>query len=243
MRNPFARRKSTPEPESAETEPLPAQQETAATTPASVAKIESLGIKAAVKMLVGGGATRAIFISPEGDEGAATAVMVAREIADKGLRALLIDLTISGAASRPMLDTTSRFGITNLLVSEARFTEAVHIDLYSDCHVMPVGTADPLVAMKSAGRLPSIVQSLISAYDIVVIECGSADADSIRMLVADDTEILVSAIDSGESANVMAEELSVLGYARVTLVSPASKGAAEASAPNPPEVPPPSHDS
>ena len=37
---------------------------------------------------------------------------------------------------------------------------SIHTDHYSDCHVMPVGTADPVRAMRAADRLPIIMESL-----------------------------------------------------------------------------------
>ena len=147
--------------------------------------------------------------------------MVAREVADAGLRVLLLDLTASGAASSPMLDSVSKPGITNLLVSEAQFTDAIHVDHYSDCHVMPVGTADPVRAMKAADRLPAIMQSLTAAYDVVVVECGASDAEGIRRLVADGTEIMVSAIEPDDETTATAAALKARGYGRVMLVSPA----------------------
>jgi Mrp family chromosome partitioning ATPase len=58
-------------------------------------------------------------------------------VSDAGLRVLLLDLTSSGAASAPMLDTTELPGITNLLAAEAQFADVIHADLYSDCHVIP----------------------------------------------------------------------------------------------------------
>ncbi|WP_292636717.1 GumC family protein, partial [Mesorhizobium sp.] len=115
-------------------------------------------IDKAVEKLISSGAARAIFVSPEGDEAAASAVLVAREVSDAGLRVLLLDLTASGAASRPMLDSGLFPGITNLLASEAQFSDVIHPDLYSDCHVIPVGTADPVRAMRAADRLPIIMQ-------------------------------------------------------------------------------------
>src|SRR5690606_5788993 len=74
-----------------------------------------VSVESAAEKLISGGAARAIFVSPEGDEAAAAAVLVAREVADAGLRVLLLDLTASGAASRPMLESTAYPGITNLL--------------------------------------------------------------------------------------------------------------------------------
>lgn len=215
MRNPFARSKPAPAPE-----PAPVQT-----------GIGEVGIESAAETLIAGGATRAIFVSPEGDEGAAAAVLVAREVADAGLRVLLIDLTASGAASRLMLDSVSYPGITNLLASEAQFTDAIHTDHYSDCHVMPVGTADPVRAMKAADRLPIIMQSLISAYDVVVVECGASDAEGIRRLVADGTEIMVSVIEPDDETAATAAALKARGYGRVMLVSPADRTSPNAPMP------------
>ena len=200
---------------------------------AAPAGLGEIGVEHAAEMLIAGGATRAIFVSPEGDEGAAASVKVAREVADVGFRVLLLDLTVSGAASIPMLDGASRPGITNLLTSEALFSDAIHIDLYSDCHLMPVGTADPVLAMKEARKLQEIVQSLVSAYDIVIVECGASDAEGIRRLIADGTEIMVSMIEADDAAISAVNALTAEGYERVTVVSPnvpASSGSTELGA-------------
>ncbi len=178
-------------------------------------------VETAAEKLIAGGAARAIFISPEGDEAAAAAVMVAREVADAGLRVLLLDLTSNGAASRPMLESAVYPGITNLLASEAQFSDVIHADLYSDCHVIPLGTADPERAMRAADRLPIIMNSLTTAYDVVVVECGPADAEGIRRLVSDGTEILVSVLEPDDAAVAeTAADLAAGGYSNLTLVSP-----------------------
>ena len=217
MRNPFARKPApTPQPSA----PAPA-----------TSGLGEVGIEGAAESLIAGGATRAIFVSPEGDEAAASAVLVAREVADAGLRVLLLDLTASGAASRPMLDSVSYPGITNLLASQAQFTDVIHTDHYSNCHVMPVGTADPVRAMRAADRLPIIMQSLTSAYDVVIVECGPADAQSIRRLVADGTEIMVSMLEPDDEIAAAAEELKAGGYGHVMLVTPADHGSPNAPVP------------
>lgn len=197
-------------------EPASAQRE-----PVRVAGLGEVSIERAAEKLIVGGASRAIFVSPEGDEAAAASVMVAREVADAGLRVLLLDLTPSGAASTPMLESNSYPGVTNLLGAEAQFTDVIHVDLYSDCHVMPIGTADPERAMRAVDRLPIILNSLTTAYDVVVVECGPAEAESIRRLVADGAEVLVSVIGS-DDANVAetAAALEASGYANLMLVTP-----------------------
>src|SRR5690606_7850642 len=124
--------------------------------------------------------------------------------------------------SHPMLESTSYFGITNLLVSEARFADVIHGDLYSDCHVIPIGTADLEQAMQAADRLPIILSSLGTAYDVVIVECGAAEPEEIRRLVEDGTAIMVSVLDTSEgSASSRAEEIEASGLGRPVLVTPA----------------------
>ncbi|MER9950499.1 exopolysaccharide transport family protein [Mesorhizobium sp. M0047] len=179
-----------------------------------------IDVEKAAEKLIASGAARAIFVSPEGDEAAASAVLVAREVADAGLRVLLLDLTASGAASRPMLDSGLFPGITNLLASEAQFSDVIHADLYSDCHVIPVGTADPVRAMRAADRLPIIMQSLTTAYDLVVVECGPADAQGISRLTGDATEVFLSMLESDDEVTQAAVKLIESGYPDLTLVTP-----------------------
>ncbi|ESX18086.1 MULTISPECIES: exopolysaccharide transport family protein [unclassified Mesorhizobium] len=179
-----------------------------------------IDVEKAAEKLIASGAARAIFVSPEGDEAAASAVLVAREVSDAGLRVLLLDLTASGAASRPMLDSGLFPGITNLLASEAQFSDVIHADLYSDCHVVPVGTADPVRAMRAADRLPIIMQSLTTAYDLVIVECGPADAQGISRLVGDSTEVFMSMLQADDEVAQAAVELIESGYPDLTLVTP-----------------------
>ena len=87
---------------------------------------------------------------------------------------------------------------------------------------MPVGTADPVRAMRAADRLPIIMESLTTAYDVVIVECGPADSEAIRRLVTHETEILVSVIEPDEKVMAAAEELKAGGYEGITLVTPAA---------------------
>ncbi|ESY69443.1 MULTISPECIES: exopolysaccharide transport family protein [Mesorhizobium] len=202
----------------AETESVPEPEPVVAARPRSV--LGEIDIEKAAEKLIASGAARAIFVSPEGDEAAASAILVAREVSDAGLRVLLLDLTASGAASRPMLDSGLFPGITDLLASQAQFSDVIHADLYSDCHVIPVGTADPVRAMRAADRLPIIMQSLTTAYDLVVVECGPADAQGISRLGGDATEVFLSMLEPDDEVAQAAVKLIENGYPDVTLVTP-----------------------
>lgn len=178
-------------------------------------------IQAVSDRLIAAGATRAVLVSPEGDEAAATAVLISREIADSGLRVLLLDLTANGVAAKPMLNGAQLPGITDLLASQAQFTDVIHSDLFSDCDVIPTGNSSPAQAMRAIERLPIIMNSLTTAYDMVVVECGPADAEGVRRLIAPGSEVLISVIEPGDEAvQTTTSELRAGGFDELLLVTP-----------------------
>jgi exopolysaccharide transport family protein len=171
-----------------------------------------LTVAQAARRLIARGVSRAMFVSPEGDQGAASAVLVARSASDAGLRVLLIDLTENGAASAPMLDGVPLAGITNLLAAEAKFVDVIHADRYSGCHVIPSGTADPVRAMRAIERLPIIADTLGAAYDLLVIECGPVGPENIRRLVTEGTEVFLSVVEPNEDVRKNLRTLEEAGF-------------------------------
>ena len=93
--------------------------------------------------------------------------------------------------------------------------------------MMPTPATGPAARRISAkdicpDRLPIILNSLTTAYDVVVVECGPTDAESIRRLASDGAEVLVSVISSGdENVAETAAELEANGYGNLILVTPA----------------------
>lgn len=186
-----------------------------------VPETAELSVDDAAKTLISSGVSRAIFISPEGDKAAASAVMVARQVADEGQRVVLLDLTDTGAASQPMLESKSYSGITDLLAAQAQFADVIHADLHSPCHVIPIGTADRDRAMRAVERLPIIMDSLGTAYDLLVVECGPVDADGVAPLMNGNTQLLISALDPQEARVAETEqELQEGGFDKPLLVTP-----------------------
>lgn len=205
----------------AHAEPAVDDEPAEAEAPLPDAPRDEMTVTAAADRLVASGAVRAVFLSPEGDEASATSVMVAREICDAGLRVVFMDLTFSGAPSASMLDSARFPGITDLLASQAPFPEIIRGDLYSDCHVIPLGTADPARAMRAIDRLPIVLESLATAYDMIVIECGLTDADGIARVAGEGTEILLSVIEPDDDAvRQTAGDLVEHGFEEIIRVSP-----------------------
>ncbi|QND52651.1 chain-length determining protein [Phyllobacterium sp. 628] len=153
------------------------------------------GISAVADKLMASGAARAVVVSPEGDEASALTILLVRELADRGVRIVLLDMTGSGEIGKSMLDGQNLAGVTDLLAAEKQFSDVIHADHYSQAEVIPLGIYDPAKAMKSIGRLPMILNALQSAYDLVMVDSGPATAAELDHLVNDSTEIILSLVD------------------------------------------------
>lgn len=162
---------------------------------------------------------RIVLISPEGDAGAAGSVHLLRELADRNLRVLLVDMTGNSAVSQVMLDGQKPAGITDLLLSREQFTDIIHHDLYSEADVIPTGLSDPQEAMNRAERLPVIFEALETAYDFVLVETGASTAEQVLNLDSEVTLFIMNVSDSEDQAVAQtALELHQAGQEDVTIL-------------------------
>ncbi|KQW30916.1 chain-length determining protein [Rhizobium sp. Root274] len=166
--------------------------------------------------------TRAAFaISPSGDDGSAGTVTLAREVAGRGRRVVLIDMTGSAWPSQMMTAWADLPGITDLLTGEAAFADCIHPDRSSTADIIPQGNADVRQAMRGADRLSMIVDALADAYDLVLVECGPAEANGLARLSRNGKhEIILSAPepDARELADIM-RAFQEVGYDDLVLMS------------------------
>lgn len=183
-----------------------------------------IDVDEAAAQLISEGTARAVFVSVGVDDGAAAAVLVAREIAESGLRTLLLDLTASGAASRATVESRFMRGVTDLLVGEAQFADVIHPDHFSPLHVMPIGTANLPRAMRAVDRLPIVLDSLNTAYDMVIIDGGPGSAESVGRLMGDDTRAVVSCLWPNDDVGELAEHLAEAGLGEPMIVRPTRIG-------------------
>lgn len=171
--------------------------------------------------LSGSRAPLAISISPTGDDGSAATVALARRLAASGQRAILVDMTGSGYPTAMMAENLEAAGVTDLLCGEAAFGDTIHSDRSSDAHLIPQGISDVRKAMRGADRLSLLLDALMSAYDIVIVECGAADVAGVsRLTRSKDVEIILSMPEVLEEEFVSAmTEFEKAGYQRVVLMS------------------------
>ena len=166
--------------------------------------------------------TRIAFaISPSGDDGSAGTVALARELADRGCRTVLVDMTGSACPTRLMASWRDLSGITDLLTGEAAFVDCIHPDRSSAADIVPQGNADIRQAMRGADRLAMIVDALSDVYDLVLVECGPANAEGVARLSRNGRhEIILSAPqpEAKELAEIMIAFEDV-GYKDLILLS------------------------
>ncbi|MBX4858668.1 chain-length determining protein [Rhizobium sophorae] len=171
--------------------------------------------------LTGSRAPLAIAISPTGDNGSGATVSLTRMLADAGHRVILIDMTGSGYPTELMAEDPAALGVTDLLCGEAAFGDTIHGDRLSDAHLIPQGQSDVRRAMRGVDRLSLLLDALAAAYDLVVVECGSADVAGVsRLTRSRDVEIILSLPEVEETIFVaLMTEFQAAGYERVVLMS------------------------
>ncbi|MCO6410128.1 GumC family protein [Hoeflea alexandrii] len=183
---------------------------------------DDFSVEAVAEQLITDQTPVAVCVSPEGDEGSAAAVMLTRTVAGDGLKTVLIDLTGSACPTELMAESTRLPGLTDLMCGETSIADSIHPDRLSSAHVIPRGNANARRAMRAIDRLPMIIDALTEAYDLVVVECGAADAASVaRIARAERSEIVLSILRSGEAeiATLLAE-FNAQGFDDILLMTP-----------------------
>ncbi|MFN3718904.1 MAG: GumC family protein [Rhizobium rhizophilum] len=188
---------------------------------ASAEESDEFSVASVADYLVEQEARIAFAISPSGDDGSAGTVALARELANRGHRTVLVDMTGSACPSHLMANWRDLPGITDLLTGEAAFADCIHSDHSSLADIVPQGNADIRQAMRGADRLSMIVDALADVYDIVLVECGPANADGVARLSRNGHhEIILSAPEpqAEELAEIMIAFEDV-GYRDLVLLS------------------------
>lgn len=156
----------------------------------------------------------AAVVSPDGDSGSTSTVMLARALSELGRSVVLVDMTASACPTRLMSPETGLPGVMDLLTGGAAFGETIHVDRLSDAHIVPRGNAQPREAMRAIDRLTMILSALSDAYDTVLVECGAVQISNLDKILRNlPAEIVVSV--SGKDSDVLEKtlgELTTRGY-------------------------------
>lgn len=162
---------------------------------------------------------RVIIVSPEGDQAAIGSLNLARELADKGRRVILIDMSTYGTLGTAMLESSTMPGVTELLTGQKRLNDVIYTDHFSQAHIMPLGQADPEEAMRSDDKLALILDALETVYDFVLVECGSSTSRQIHPIADGSAEVIMNIVDPDNEDVVRAAiDMDQGGYEDVIIV-------------------------
>ncbi len=179
-------------------------------------------VEAVADQLLADETSLAISVSPEGDRGSLSAVMLARTAAGEGAKVLLVDLTGTACPTELMAESRRLPGLTDLLCGEIAIADAIHADRLSTAQIVPHGNANARRAMRAVDRLPMILDVFVEAYDLVIVECGMTNAAAVaRIARRDDTEIVLSVVSpSEEELEAALGDFFEQGFEDVLLMTP-----------------------
>jgi Mrp family chromosome partitioning ATPase len=182
---------------------------------------DEFSVQSVADYLVEQQARIAFAISPSGDDGSAGTVALVREIADRGYRTVLVDMTGSACPTRLMASWRDLPGITDLLTGEAAFADCIHPDRESAADIVPQGNSDIRQAMRGSDRLTIVVDALADVYDIVLVECGPANAEGVARLSRNGLHEIILSAPEPEAEELAAIMIAFedVGYKDLALLS------------------------
>lgn len=172
-----------------------------------------------------GAAARLVVVTgPTADEGTALcALALGRSLAASEKRVVIVCLDVTADALAELTSDPRSPGLTDLLFGVASFSDAIHRDARSHCHVIPPGRgardADGLVA---ADRLGLILRALEQTYDHVVVAAPPLGdlAESATIAALGPTAILVTHPGALATDAVQAfDGLAARGFSDIAMVT------------------------
>ncbi|MEP4290725.1 MAG: Wzz/FepE/Etk N-terminal domain-containing protein, partial [Rhizobiaceae bacterium] len=154
----------------------------------------TVSLTSAANTLATMGSGRVAVLSPEPNNRAVTATVLARSLASKPANVVVVDMTGAASSTQTMLGHQMAPGIKDLLSGMAGFADTLHCDTSSNAHIMPSGTSSAQSAAGSAAQLPVILDALQQTYDYVIVDCGSADVAGLARIADAATVNVVNVI-------------------------------------------------
>lgn len=144
-----------------------------------------------VKAVAGLGRSKVAVVSPGGDEGSVSTILIARALSRMGKSCALVDLTGGAVSTTQMLGTQNLVGLKQVLVGEASLKEVLFKDNQSSVHVLASGQLNNSELGANLGRFSKILSVLEDSYEFVIVDCGYIGAQGMAKIADQNTIILI----------------------------------------------------
>ncbi len=116
-----------------------------------------------------------------GNEVPALALALARNLADSGLKTILVDLESQRSLLPDLMELPHAPGLTELLSGGSDFSKAIQCDRASDLQFVRHGNLELLNEAQLPSRMEAITKTLMSIYDVVLLHTGEASPTMLQL--------------------------------------------------------------
>lgn len=155
--------------------------------------------------------TIVITSSGPGEGKTTTSSNLAIATAQAGSRTILLDCDLRNPKLHKVFELSNQIGLSDMLIGETNFYEAVHKSEIDNLYVLPSGTRPPNPAeLLASEKMKRFLESLKETYDYIIIDTPPiimvTDAQILSQY-ADGCLLVVASAEADKNAAVKAKEL------------------------------------
>lgn len=146
-------------------------------------------------------------------------VAVARAIAAKGARVVVIDLAPDGSSVDTLFGLAAGPGFVDLLAGTTDFTKVIARDPLSNAHLLRFGVERKEATLSLMDqRTEAVLHALVNIYDVVMIHAGEASSRTTMLIVKCQAALLLAPDLRREDVAKTAKSLLVSGLTDVQFI-------------------------
>ena len=148
-----------------------------------------------------------------------TALTLARLMARR-MKVVVVDLAASSLTIPSVSVDPNAPGLAELMQGEASFAQIITKDRLSRVHLVSAGRPGFDRALLQSPRLTLAIDALLSVYDHVLLDAGSASDLPAELLTAQARAVVVPAASmENDARTLMCDQLRAVGFSEVTMLS------------------------
>jgi Mrp family chromosome partitioning ATPase len=171
-----------------------------------------------------------VTFGAEQGEAAAATVAMARLLASRGKRIIVVDVSAANTGFADAMAVAPGPGLTDLIIGAADFTRVIVRDQHSTAHVLRYGQIRNAQAATMLGdRFKPVMQALVPVYDTVIVHCGEAVAATPVLIRSCGATVFLAPGHRSPDVALAIATLKATGYATTGFVQIAQSPAAHSA--------------